>query len=531
MVDLTQGSDLFQAKLTADISINALGGDDRVELIGLLEDDTEFFAATVNVDGGSGNDVIDVSGYIKAGTFFGGDGDDGIFIEYGDDSIAYGGKGNDVIFVASDFGHAVGGEGDDRISMGYFGSADGGDGNDILYGGSAEGGNGSDIIEANGGSGGAGDDYWDGGEVQDGGEGSDYLRGGYYALGGAGNDMLRSAFSDGGSGRDVWFGLYPDLNFANDGDKIVLGDQKLVTAFTGTAKEFILTAQGAESDEDGDGLADWVYNATLRADDFLNLVLDGNPVEAKDDTVTGSAAAEFFYGGGGNDVLSGAGGTDFVFGGFGKDILSGNSGDDLLVGHADDDRLYGGSGDDELDGGDGDDTLSGSSGDDYAYGGAGADVLAGGDGKDRLLGDSGHDRINGGDGDDSLSGGEGNDILRGDEGADTIRGDSGADVLYGGLGRDILSGGEGADRFIFAAQDSKAGGGLRDVISDFTSGVDKIDLTALHVTDLPSQLSTKAVGSGLIVYIDLNDNGFDYSDFSVQLAGVSAVQAGDFILA
>ncbi|MFZ2982873.1 MAG: hypothetical protein WA085_17740, partial [Sphingobium sp.] len=321
MTDLTNGDDILQLKLVSDVSINALGGNDRVELTGFFDDDPQPFYANVAVDGGAGNDVIRVDGYIQSGLFHGGDGNDGIVVEYGDDSTAYGGAGNDSISFKSDFGSAYGGDGDDVISLGYFGSTDGGDGNDILYGGSADGGAGSDIIEANGGSGGAGDDIWYGGEVQDGGDGSDYLRGGYYAYGGAGNDIMRSAYSDGGAGRDVWFGLYPDLNFANDGDKIVLDGQRLVTAFSGTPGEFILSPEGAHIDEDGDGIADWVYEATLTPDDFLALVLDGNPTQSVDEVASGTAAAEFFYGGAGSDVLNGGGGGDFVFGGMGNDIM------------------------------------------------------------------------------------------------------------------------------------------------------------------------------------------------------------------
>lgn len=164
-------------------------------------------------------------------------------------------------------------------------------------------------------------------------------------------------------------------------------------------------------------------------------------------------------------------------------------------------------------------------------GGAGDDLIAGGDGMDRLLGEDGNDRVNGGADDDSLSGGAGNDILRGDAGTDTITGDDGNDVIYGGAGKDIMTGGAGTDRFVFGADDSKAGGSVRDVITDFTAGVDKLDLTALDITDYATQISFKTVGSGLIVYADTDGDGFDYSDFAVQLTGVSALQAGDFIFA
>lgn len=534
MTDLTEGNDVYVLELTQDSVVNALGGDDDVTIVGAPEEWTEEGEPVplygITVTGGAGDDRIIIQGYVSDAALDGGSGDDLIsVIEYqpGMSGIAHGGDGNDRIFgIEGD-----GGAGNDYLG----GGGSGGDGDDVIFGedmSGGYGGAGSDIMfDLWTADGGAGDDLVFGGEEVWGGDGSDFI-GGYYAWGGAGNDMMMTAFGDGGAGRDVWFGLYPDLNIGYDGDKIVLDDQyRLVAAFTGAEGEFVLTANGIDIDEDGDGVADWdYYHPGLAASDFLALGFFGEALEDADDVISGTSAAEFFYGGGGDDDVSGGGGNDFVFGGFGDDVLSGNSGDDLLVGHAGNDRLYGGSGADELDGGDGDDTLSGSTGDDYAYGGAGNDLIAGGDGNDWLLGELGNDRINGGLGDDSLSGGEGDDVLRGEDGADTIAGDAGNDWIYGGAGKDQLSGGSGADRFVFAANDSKAGGSFRDVISDFQTGVDKLDLSALHITDYASQISFKAIGSGLIVYADTNGNGFDYSDFAVQMTGVASLQQSDFIL-
>lgn len=506
MTDLTEGNDVLVLDLTQNSTINALGGNDTLTIIGVAdrysEEELPLYSITVN--GGAGDDRIIIQGYVSSATIDGGAGHDFIsFVEDDTDrpGIAYGGDGNDTILGIE----GVGGAGNDYLGHG----GDGGDGNDTIYGGDyggSYGGAGSDMIfDATISDGGAGDDFIWGGEVISGGDGSDYLLGGYYAYGGAGNDIMLSSFADGGAGRDVWFGLYPDLNAGADGDKIVLTDgYRLVSSFSGVAHEFILTPEGAAIDEDGDGVADWVYeHPGLSATDFLAEGFDGDPLANVNDTFTGTAAAEYIHGGGGNDDLSGGGGLDFLFGGFGHDVLSGNAGDDLLVGQAGDDRLYGGSGADELDGGDGNDTLSGSAGDDFAYGGAGNDVIAGGDGNDRLLGEGGDDRINGGDGNDTIVGGE---------------------------GRDVLTGGAGADRFIFAAADSKAGASLRDVITDFETGIDKLDITVLHITNYAAQIGFQSTGSGLIVYADLGGNGFDSSDFAVQLTGVTALAQSDFIL-
>jgi Ca2+-binding RTX toxin-like protein len=210
--------------------------------------------------------------------------------------------------------------------------------------------------------------------------------------------------------------------------------------------------------------------------------------------------------------LSGTTGNDTLVGTDGNDTLSGGAGDDLLVGNAGNDRAYGGSGNDELDGGEGDDILSGSIGDDFAYGGAGDDLLAGGDGMDRLLGGMGDDRLNGGARDDVLNGGEGRD------------------TLIGGAGKDTMTGGADPDHFLFMPGDSRPGGGVRDVITDFTSGEDVLDLRALGVTDFAAQVSTESIGSGIILHIDLDWDGFDYADFAVQLTGVSSLSVGDILI-
>jgi serralysin len=105
------------------------------------------------------------------------------------------------------------------------------------------------------------------------------------------------------------------------------------------------------------------------------------------------------------------------------------------------------------------------------------------------IGLKGNDLITGTKFNDILSGFGGNDQISGDAGVDKVNGGLGADKITGGTGNDKLTGGSGADHFIYTkVPDSPydpAGSGVAkkfakaDVISDFVSGTDKIDVSAI----------------------------------------------------
>ncbi|WP_065678340.1 VWA domain-containing protein, partial [Vibrio atlanticus] len=112
------------------------------------------------------------------------------------------------------------------------------------------------------------------------------------------------------------------------------------------------------------------------------------------------------------------------------------------------------------------------------------DIAHSGAGDDYVYGEKGIDVIFGSAGNDYLDGGQGNDGLRGGTGNDTLKGGSGDDILIGGLGNDILTGGSDDDIFKFVDQDKASSqndirDGERDIITDFTKGQDKIDLSEL----------------------------------------------------
>lgn len=88
----------------------------------------------------------------------------------------------------------------------------------------------------------------------------------------------------------------------------------------------------------------------------------------------------------------------------------------------------------------------------------------------------------------NLTTGGGDDSLFTTRGNDVVSAGGGNDLIVGGPGADLLTGGAGVDSFRYlSVEDSRLSqvGGVqvdnRDTITDFTAGVDKIDLTQLNV--------------------------------------------------
>ncbi|HVF82768.1 MAG TPA: M10 family metallopeptidase [Sphingomicrobium sp.] len=80
-------------------------------------------------------------------------------------------------------------------------------------------------------------------------------------------------------------------------------------------------------------------------------------------------------------------------------------------------------------------------------------------------------------------GGAGNDVIIGNSASNRINGNAGNDVISGGAGVDYLTGGTGSDTFIAdingATVVTKRGQLSLDVVTDFVSGTDKIDLSGI----------------------------------------------------
>ena len=156
-----------------------------------------------------------------------------------------------------------------------------------------------------------------------------------------------------------------------------------------------------------------------------------------------------------------------------------------------------------------------------------------------LKGGSGKDALTGGTGADTIHGNAGNDTISGAAGKDTIEGGAGNDSITGGTGADTMSGGDGADVFTIADDDSVTSG--MDVISDFTSGTDRLVLGQSaaggfigNFASLAEALAAMTAGNQAFfvtgssqLYVVATKGTFQATDDIVKLTGVTALTAAD----
>ena len=190
--------------------------------------------------------------------------------------------------------------------------------------------------------------------------------------------------------------------------------------------------------------------------------------------------------------------------------------------------------------------------------GATANLVWGFSGNDTLRAGSNGAALDGGFGTDSLLGDAGADILNGGFGAenDILRGNGGNDTLIGNIGRDNLTGGLGADHFtLMFYYETGTTAATRDLIVDFSRAQgDKIDLAAVDAVLVSGSVANDAFVfiqtqafhhvAGELRYESFNlagtandftlisgdINGDAITDFTIELKGIYALQATDFIL-
>jgi len=435
-------------------------------------------------------------------------GNDVLMMNYGDTSgqTLYGDAGDDIVSGNIRNDSLMGGAGNDIVI--------GGAGSDRLYGGSN--GMGGMDLSADTLIGGDGDD-WLYGE-----EGDDQL------IGGAGNDQI-----DGGMGRDQVLytssttSVTADLSMGTVTDGLGSSDMLMnVEAVVGSNQADLLIGGTTPS-------SDWTLTGLGGNDTFvggMNMV--GGPPATPTQTVVnyGMDAAGVKVNLSDNAVT--LGGTVVAAmtarDGFGATDTFIDRSDWPIAGTMDLQTRW---------------TVAGSNF---------ADSLQGGSGDDRLLGAGGNDWINGGAGNDWVSfntastgakvnlgtasvtmGGSvvaAGSALDGVGGTDTVlnvenvEGSNFADFITGSSAANTLTGNGGADTFVFT---SLAGGNGTDVLTDFTRGSDKIDLSGLNVAAMANvTLNVVAGVNGGMTWdtlVTLPDGG------QIRVIGVDNLDVNDFV--
>jgi Ca2+-binding RTX toxin-like protein len=202
-------------------------------------------------------------------------------------------------------------------------------------------------------------------------------------MGGAGDDSITigsgSDEVDGGAGKDSikakHTDLYPaDATIDTGG---IMGDDEidggagtdtlvLLDPSATTMTNFVVNLGSETVGTRDDAPVTASDNAVPGADESTTVTVDLSSVES----VTTSKGDDVIVGNGQNNTLKGSAGADFIHGMSGDDKIEGGDGDDVL--------LYGCSGND---------TILGGAGNDVIVGVAGADRIDGGDGIDILFGD------------------------------------------------------------------------------------------------------------------------------------------------
>lgn len=425
--------DIFNVTGDSAFDLNGGLGNDKINILG----------ATLNgtANGGGGNDTLDGQTSTGPVTLLGGDGNDVVIGSAQDDELN-GGLGNDRLFGLAGDDLMTGGAGNDSLV--------GGDGNDRLVetvNGNATitntkmtGGNGSDTlstmeeIEV---TGNANNNLLDA---------SAYTLGAVTLNGGDGNDTLAGGASfgdvlDGGDGDDVVRANVEGTVSLSDADLTSSGITDVLTSIEAAS----LTGSATDDDIDASGFSGSASISGGAGNDTITgaagpSLLNG---QAGNDVVTGQGDNDSLLGGAGHDTMDGGDGDDRINGNDGDDSINGGTGNDTITGDGGRDEIFGGDDDDRIDAGVANDTVFGEGGNDSILGGNGLDSIEGGDGDDTLNGQADADRIEGGEGNDQILGGAGHDVLLGEAGDDSLNSQGGNDTMIGGDGDDTLTGGAG----------------------------------------------------------------------------------------
>ena len=301
----------------------------------------------------------------------------------------------------------------------------------------------------------------------------------------------------GGSGADT-------LTGGTSGD-ILFGDHGRIQYLDGATVVAQIGGGGPGDFTDGLFRDDYILftaDAALGAGDIIN-GLTG------DDVLLGGAAGDTIHGGEGNNIVLGDHGMVTVAAGIvtnATTTVAVSGGADTITTLAGRDFILGGEAGDLVDAGAGDDAIAGDHGTfaiasptaftftaaEFANGGA--DTLTGGAGADLIVGGADNDLLLGNDGGNVVLGDHGTVVWESSTGSITVTSSAesvgGADTIVTGIDADVILGGAGAD-------DITSGAGADVVFGD--AG------TATLSVGLPVSVATTAPGSGAGDLIQTND--------------------------
>ena len=319
---------------------------------------------------------------------------------------------------------------------------------------------------------------------------------------------------------------------------------------------------------------------------------------ANEDRLYGNVNNNVIFALASHDTVSGYAGDDIIYGQAGNGRLLGGTGNDTLNGSTSNDNLFGGEGADILFSGDGHDyfyyisfTDSTTTNTDIirdfnitndsilvvGFTGIGTaapvgtvlqrsfdgtyTLITGANGfQIKILGDylstiagrilyrstygtGGDDTLTGTTGVDGILAGAGNDVINADADHDIIYAEDGNDTINGGVGADTITGGAGSDVFVYdmvyvsPTYNFQSDSVSFDTITDFTHGVDKIDLSSLPIAGMVSGAATidnvgvtyDAARDITIVQWHADTARSGTGVLTIHLEGNIALDAGDFI--
>jgi Ca2+-binding RTX toxin-like protein len=363
----------------------------------------------------------------------------------------------------------------------------------------------------------------------------------------------------------------------NSGNNVLDGGTGNDTMVGGAGNDtYVVNATGDVTTENANEGTDTVLSSITRTlgANFEQLTLTGTTAingtgNTLDNVLTGNSAVNTLTGAAGNDTLDGGAGNDTMVGGAGDDTYVVNATGDVTTENANEgiDTVLStvtrtlGANFEQL-------TLTGTT----AINGTGNTL------NNVLTGNSAANVLTGGTGNDTYVVGTGDTVTEAaSAGTDTVQsavtwtlganlenltltgttaingtgntldnvltGNSAANILTGGAGKDTLTGGAGNDFFDFNLVTESPAGVNKDVITDFVSGSDKIDLAGIDAVTGGSDNAFSFINTGAFTSVagqlrfhaatstlqgDTDGNGV--ADLEIQLIGVASVAAGDFML-